>query len=126
MTLVTLMVIALPLVALMWAIASLLIHRRDLRTQELLSVLGAVFMFPLGILFIGVLEAGPGWLLSVPGVVFGSVFLIGAIVFTRSEVLKRRDRGRPKWACSNCGYDRRGITGQCPECGAGPTAGSDT
>lgn len=118
MTLVTLFIVVLPLAALLWAILGVFVHRRELRAQELLSVLGALLMFPLGILFIGVLEVGPGWLLSFPGVVFGSVFVTGAILFGRAEVLKRRDRGRPAWACQNCGYDRRGISGPCPECGA--------
>lgn len=117
MALITLTVMALPIIAMIWAISGIFVHRRDLRVQEFLSVLGALFMFPLGILFIGILEVGPGWLLSTPGVVFGSVFLTGVILFTRAEVLKRRDRGRPPWACSTCGYDLRGIEGPCPECG---------
>jgi len=122
--LLTLFMMALPLVAILWAIAGLFLHRRNLRKQEFLSLLGALLMLPLGILYIGLMEMGAKWLVSLPGLGFGSVFLAGLAIFVRAEILKQRDRARPRWACQECGYDRRGIEGPCPECGSNHTEAS--
>lgn len=109
---------AIPTGALLWAIMSLFMHRKRVLKHELLAMLGAFMMFPILILYIGLMEVGFRWLVTLPGVVFGAVFLAGAAIFVRAEVHKARDRGIPPWGCPECGYDRRGIGGLCPECGS--------
>ncbi|MBX3401797.1 MAG: hypothetical protein KF699_00135 [Phycisphaeraceae bacterium] len=109
---------AIPVGALLWSIVSLCWHRPRLLKQELLSMLGAFLMFPILILYIGLMEMGVRSLVSLPGLVFGAVFVTGVTLFVRAEVLKARDRRIALWACGECGYDRRGINGPCPECGS--------
>lgn len=109
---------AIPTGALLWAIISLFYHRPRVLKQELLAILGAFMMYPILILYIGLMEVGVRWLVSLPGLVFGTVFLAGAAIFVRAEVHKARDRRIAPWGCPDCGYDRRGIDGPCPECGS--------
>lgn len=115
---ITLPVICLPLIALMWAIAGLFIHRRDVRSQEYLSLLGAFLTLPLSVVFIGALEYGWRWLLTPTALILELIVGAGIVLFIRAEVLKSRDRRKPVWACTDCGYDRRGVSGPCPECGS--------
>lgn len=109
---------AIPTGALLWSIISLFYHRPHILKHELLAMLGAFMMFPILILYIGLMEIGVRWLVTLPGMVFGAVFLAGAAIFIRAEVHKARDRRIPPWGCPQCGYDRRGIDGPCPECGS--------
>lgn len=108
---------AIPTLALLWALISLFHHRPRILKQELLAVLGASMMYPVLILYIGLMEIGVRWLVSLPGLVFGLVLMAGVTLFVRAEALKARDRRIAPWACGECGYDRRGINGPCPECG---------
>jgi len=114
----TLAVLAIPLLAMLWAIVSIVRDRARLRKYHFLSLLGGFLMFPIGITYLGVVEIGTDWLTTLPGVVFGTILCIGLAVFARAELLRHRNRPLPKWACPDCGYDRRGLEGRCPECGA--------
>ena len=114
----TLAVLAIPLVVMLWAVVCIVRDRARLRKYHFQSLLGGFLMFPIGILYIGVVEVGADSLSSLPGVVFGTVLFIGIATFALAEVRKYRDRPLPKWACQNCGYDRRGLDGPCPECGS--------
>lgn len=110
-------ILAVPTCALLWAIVRVAFHRRRVLRHGAFSILGALMMFPVVILYIGLMEIGVRWLTSLPGMVFGTVFLIGVSLFTWAEVHKAKDRRIPRWGCPTCGYDRRGIDGPCPECG---------
>lgn len=117
----SLAVLAVPLIAMLWAIVCIVRDRARLRKYHFLSLFGGFLLLPIGITYLGMVEIGLDWLTTLPGVVFATVLLIGLVVFARAEVLRHRDRPFPTWACQNCGYDRRGIEGACPECGTGPT-----